>query len=194
MQAPFTVRRWSRPEYEKLVGAGFFQGDPVELLGGQLIVAEPQGTYHVTVLGIVDDTLRALLPPGWIVRTQAPLSLDDDSAPEPDIAIVRGAREDFLNEHPSVPPLVLEIADTSLGFDRRIKGSVYARAGVQDYWIVNITERTVEVYRDPHPDPSATWGWSYRSVQTLRATDTVRPLALPSTPIVVAAFFPRRSA
>jgi Uma2 family endonuclease len=191
MQTPLTVRRWSRTEYETLVDAGFFHGEPVELLGGQLIVAEPRGTYHVTVVGLVDDALRALLPPGWIVRSQAPLSLDDESAPEPDIAVVPGTRADYLNGHPTAPPFVLEVADTSVGFDRRVKGSVYARAGVQDYWIVNVTERTVEVYRDPQPDPAAAWGWSYRSVQTLRATDTITPLALPATPIALSAFFPR---
>src|SRR6185503_3962315 len=161
MQIPLTPRRWSRVEYERLVECGLFDGDPVELIGGQLIVAEPQGTYHVTVVGIVDDALRAALPPGWIVRTQGPIALDDDSSPEPDLAVVRGTREDYLNAHPAIPALVIEVADTSLGFDRRIKGSVYARGRVQDYWIVNVTERVLEIYRDPHGDPSAVWGWSY---------------------------------
>jgi len=86
------------------------------------------------------------------------------------------------------------VADTSLGFDRRIKGSVYARGGVRDYWIVNITERVVEVYRDPQADPSATWGWSYRSVRTLGLTESATPLALPSTQIPVAALLPRSRA
>jgi Uma2 family endonuclease len=191
MQIPLTPRRWSRIEYERLVECGLFDGDPVELIGGQLIVAEPQGTYHVTVLGMVDDVLRSLLPAGWIVRSQAPISLDDESAPEPDIAVVRGSRADYLNAHPTIPALVIEVADTSLGFDRRIKGSVYARGGIQDYWIVNVTERVLEVHREPQADPSATWGWSYRSVRTLRPTDTVTPLALPSTAIAVDALLPR---
>lgn len=190
MQIPLTPRQWSRVEYERLVECGLFDGDPVELIGGQLIVAEPQGTYHATVLSMVDDVLRSLLPPGWIVRSQLPLSLDDDSAPEPDIAVVRGSRADYLNAHPSVPALVIEVADTSLGFDRRIKGSVYARGGVQDYWIVNVTDRALEVYREPQADPSAIWGWSHRSVRTLRAPETVAPLALPSIRIPVAALLP----
>lgn len=191
MQIPLTPRRWSRIEYERLVECGLFDGDPVELIGGQLIVAEPQATYHVTVVGIVDDALREALPPGWIVRNQGPIALDDESSPEPDLAVVRGRREDYLNAHPAIPALVIEVADTSLGFDRRIKGSVYARGRVQDYWIVNVTARVLEVYREPHADPSAVWGWSYRSVRTVRATDTVTPLALPSTPISVASLLPR---
>jgi Uma2 family endonuclease len=194
MQTPLTVRRWTRFEYEKLVDSGFFRGDPVELVGGQLIVAEPQGTYHATGVSMVDDALRAVLPPGWIVRSQLPIALDDDSAPEPDIAVVRGSRRDYLNAHPTVPALVIEVADASLGFDRRIKGSVYARGGVQDYWIVNVTERTVEVYREPVAEPSAVWGWAYRSVRTLRPSDIIAPLALPATTVAVSSLLPRTRA
>ena len=194
MQTPLTIRRWSRVEYEKLVDSGFFHGDPVELIGGQLIVAEPQGTYHVTCVCLVGDRLRAALPPGWIVRTQMPISLDDDSAPEPDVVVAPGTYEDYLNAHPTVPALVVEVADTSLGFDRNLKGSVYARGGVRDYWVVNVTDRVLEVYRDPHPDPGAAWGWSYRSMRTVRGTETVTPLALPSTVISVASLLPRSRA
>ena len=107
---------------------------------------------------------------------------------------MRGVPEDYLNAHPTTTALVIEVADASLGFDRRIKGSLYARGGVQDYWIVNVTERTVEVYRDPHADPSAPSGWSYRSIRTLRAGETVAPLALSSITIDVAALFPRTMA
>jgi Uma2 family endonuclease len=194
MQVPFTPRRWSRIEYERLVDCGVFRGDHVELIGGQLIVTEPQGTYHATVLGLVDDAIRALLPPGWFARSQAPISLNDESAPEPDIAVVRGARVDYLNAHPSVPALVIEVADTSLVFDRRSKGSLYARGGVQDYWIINIGERAVEVYREPHPEPAALWGWRYQSMLIARPGDTVTPLALPSTPVAVQALLPAAGA
>jgi Uma2 family endonuclease len=190
MQTPFTPRRWSRVEYERLVECGAFHGEHLELIGGQLIVAEPQGTYHATVVGLVDDTIRALLPPGWFSRVQAPISLDEESTPEPDIAVVRGTRADYLTAHPSVPALVIEVADTSLVFDRRSKGSLYARGGVQDYWIVNVAERAVEVYRDPLADPAASWGWRYETLLIARPGDTVTPLALPSTPVDVRALLP----
>jgi Uma2 family endonuclease len=190
MQQPFTPWRWSRVTYERLVECGAFDGDPVELIGGQLIVAEPQGAYHATVVGLVDDALRALLPRGWMVRSQLPISLDDESTPEPDVVAVRGTRLDYLTAHPTVPALVIEVADTSLIFDRRSKGSLYARGGVQDYWIVNIAERAVEVYRDPLPDPAAVWGWRYQSLLIARPGDTVTPLALPSTPVAVQSLLP----
>jgi Uma2 family endonuclease len=194
MQIPLTPRRWSRVEYERLVECGLFDGDAVELIGGQLIVAEPQGTYHATVLSLVDNALRAVLPPGWFVRIQMPISLDDDSAPEPDLAVVRGIPEDYLNAHPTAPALVVEIADTSLAFDRRVKGSVYARGGIQDYWVVNVTDRVLEVYREPIAERSAAWGWVYRSTRTLRLTESTTLLALPSVRVAVAALLPRSAA
>lgn len=189
-QTPLTLRRWRRVEYGRLVDLGVFQGDPVELIAGQLVVAEPQGTYHATAVGTVDDVLRAVLPPGWIVRAQMPVALDDESVPEPDLVVVPGNRADYRESHPARPALVVEVADSSLDFDRQQKGSLYARARVQDYWIVNLIERVVEVFRDPSPDPLAPYGWRYRSVATLTPPAVVAPLALPSARIAVAAMLP----
>jgi len=161
-QAPLTVRRWTRVEYERLVDLGVFAREPVELVGGQLIVAEPQGSYHVTAVGMIANRLSAVLPPGWIVRVQAPLALDAESVPEPDIAVVPGTWADYRDAHPSSAALTVEVADSSLAFDRDDKGSLYARAGLQDYWIVNLVDRVLEVYR--RQTPSHRWrsppiGW-----------------------------------
>jgi Uma2 family endonuclease len=185
-QLPLTHRRWTRAEYERLVDLGAFRDEAVELLGGQLIVAEPQGSYHATVVGAVDDALRAALPPGWIVRTQMPIALADDSAPEPDIAVAPGARTDYRDAHPAHPGLVVEVAEASIDFDRRDKGSLYARGGVRDYWIVNLVDRVLEVYRDPQPDEAAPYGWSYGAVERLQPPATVTPLAFPAGRITVA--------
>lgn len=185
-QTPLTLWRWTRTEYERLVDLGLFHGDPVELIGGQLVVAEPQGSYHATAVGVVDDALRAALPPGWIVRAQMPVALDDESVPEPDLAVVAGGRADYRHAHPARPALAVEVADSSLTFDREHKGSLYARAGVPDYWIVNLVDRALEIYRDPGPDPSAAYGWRYRSVEILSPPGVAVPLALPSTRLAVA--------
>ena len=80
-QVPLTLRRWQRAEYDRLVDLGVFAGEPIELIGGQLLVAEPQAPYHASTIGMVDDALRAMLPAGWLVRCQAPLSLDDERHP-----------------------------------------------------------------------------------------------------------------
>ena len=178
-QPPLTVKRWKRAEYERLVDLGVFAGDPVELIGGHLIVAEPQNSPHATAVGAADDALRAVLPPGFIVRAQMPISLDEDSAPEPDLAIVSGRRADYGQGHPTRAMLVIEVADSSLPFDRRDKGSLYARARIAEYWIVNLSDRVLEVYRDPAPDPAAPHGWRYRAMSGLRPPATVAPMALP---------------
>jgi Uma2 family endonuclease len=188
-QIPSTVRRWTRIEYDRLVELGVFRGESIELLGGQLFVAEPQSSDHATAVGLVDDALRAALPAGWIVRSQMPVALDEESEPEPDLAVVPGTRAAYRRTHPARPVLAIEVAKSSLEFDRLHKGSLYARAGVRDYWIVNLIDRVVEVHRDPGPDPSAPHGWRYLTRETVAAPGFVVPLALPAVRIAVAALF-----
>ena len=89
-QVPFTRRRWTRDEYDRLVETGVFEGEPLELIGGELMVAEPKYPYHTTGVTLVDYVIRAALPPGWLGGTQAAVSLDDESEPEPDVAVVQG--------------------------------------------------------------------------------------------------------
>lgn len=181
-----TPRRWTRVECARLVDLGAFQSDPVELLGGHLYVAEPPGSAHATAVGTADDALRAALPPGWIVRAQMPVDLDDESVPEPDLAVVAGTRADYRAAHPARPVLVLEVADSSLEFDRHQKGSLYARAGIPEYWIVNLREAVLEMYRDPGQASEAPYGWRYRTTATVGREAVATPLALPTVRVAVA--------
>jgi len=187
---PLTVRRWKRVEYARLVDLGVFEGEPLELVGGQLIVAEPQSAYHASAIRTVDYALRAVLPPGWIVSVQSPVSLDDESEPEPDLVVVPGHPADYRHAHPTRPVLVVEVAESSLAFDRRTKGSLYARAGIQDYWIVNLVDRVLEVYRNPARKPSALHGWRYQSAATLTPPAVVVPLGFTAVRIAVADLLP----
>ncbi|HEY7521390.1 MAG TPA: Uma2 family endonuclease [Methylomirabilota bacterium] len=189
-QAPFTSKRWRRMQYERLVDLGVFEGEPLELIGGQLIVAEPKGSPHAAAVGMASDAVRAALPPGWTVRIQDPVALDDESAPEPDVAVVRGRHADYRHAHPARAALIVEVAESSLAFDRTRKGSLYARAGIADYWIVNLEERVVEVYRDPGPDLTAPFGWRYSSVERVRPPATLTLLELPQAAVRVAALLP----
>jgi Uma2 family endonuclease len=191
-QIPLTLRRWQRAEYDRLVDLGVFRGERLELIGGQLVVAEPQGAYHVSTISKVDYVLRAMLPPGWLVRTQAPVSLDDESEPEPDLVVVPGRPDDYQTSHPSRPDLLIEVADSSLAFDRERKGSLYARAGVADYWIVNLVDHVLEVYREPVPDAAASHGWRYASVSRLGPSEAVTPIAFPDRRILVSDLLPSR--
>ena len=185
------TKRWTRLEYERLVDLGAFgPGDRLELLGGQLVVREPQGRPHATGIRLVAQALRAAFGPLWSVEAQLPVSLDDESEPEPDVAVVAGGPRDYLASHPSRPALVVEIALTSLVLDRGEKASLYARGGVEDYWIVNLVDNTLEVYRDPEANPGSPYGWHYGSTLTLSAGDRVRPLSLPNAEIRIADLLP----
>jgi Uma2 family endonuclease len=185
------THHWSRAEYDRLIDMGFFQPrDPIELIGGQLIVSEPQGSYHFTSVRAVEEALRVAFGAGWDVRGQGPVALDDESEPEPDVAIVPGSFRDYAAEHPSRPVLVVEVSESSLRFDRHHKGSVYARAGLSDYWIVNLVDRVLEVYRDPVQDPDAAFGWRYGSGESFGPEAFVSPLARSNARIHVADLLP----
>src|SRR5262245_64028842 len=123
--AEIKTRRWKRVEYERLIESGFFQpGDAVELLGGEVIVAEPQGSRHFAVIQATEEALRAAFGPGWQVRGQGPLALDEESLPEPDVAVVSGGFRDYVNAHPARPAVVVEVSESSLGLDREHKGKI----------------------------------------------------------------------
>jgi len=185
------IRRWTRKEYQQLGALGVLAEDePVELIDGQLIVAERKTPQHGVVVGLTADALREAFGAGWFVRQQAPIALDEHSEPESDVDVVPGGPLDYLIEYPARPVLVVEAADSSLLLDRHHKGSAYARAGLPDYWIVNLVERQVEVYRRPGTDPAADFGWRYLDVRTLAAGATVTPLALPDARIAVADLLP----
>ena len=190
-RADVKTRRWKRVEYERLIESGFFQpGDPIELVGGQLIVAEPQGSSHFAAIRAVEEALRATFGSGWEVRAQGSIALDEESEPEPDVAVVPGTFRDYVIGHPSEPVLVVEVSESSLALDREHKGSVYARARLADYWIVNLVDRVLEVYREPIGDQAAPFGWRYRSIEVLEPSASVAPLAAPDARLLVADLLP----
>jgi Uma2 family endonuclease len=180
------AKRWTRLEYERLIDLGAFgPEDRLELIAGELVVREPQGRPHATGIRLVAGTLRAAFGPNWSIEAQLPVALDEESEPEPDVAVVAGGPRDYLASHPTRPVLVVEVALTSLALDRGEKARVYARAGVADYWIVNLVDNVLEVYRGPQASPDAPYGWHYGSTTTLRRGDAVAPLALPHRSIPV---------
>ena len=183
---PVRTKHWTRVEYERLVDLGAFRpGERIELVGGALLVREPQGGPHATAVGLAEDVLRETFGAGWTVRGQMPIALDDDSEPEPDVAVVPGPRRDYTHGHPAHPVLIVEVADSSLELDRGEKASLYARARIADYWIVNLVEQAVEVHRDPVPATDTPYGWRYGSIVTLRGGNVVTPLVLPGAAIRV---------
>jgi len=186
------ARRWTRNEYYQMAALGWFRGKRVVLLDGEIIEIPAQGNAHVVTLAKVTEALQPVFPKGqfWF-RSQAPLDLPDGTSdPEPDLAVVPGKPDDS-QQHPSTALLVVEVSDTSLRLDQR-KAHAYAAAGVPEYWIINLPEHVVEVYRDPTPDPAAESGHRYKSPMTLRPGDFVTPLAAPQVRVAVADLLPAR--
>ena len=155
-----------------------------------MIVKEPQQSPHATAIQLVQRALTIAFGSGWSVRAQMPVALDDESEPEPDVCVVPGDPRDYRDAHPAQPVLIVEVALSRLRFDREDKGSLYARAQIADYWIVNLPARRLEVYRQPMPDDAAVFGWRYGQALTLGAEARVSPLAARAAAINVADLLP----
>jgi Uma2 family endonuclease len=155
-----------------------------------LVVREPQGSSHAAITEHIGRVLAAAFGEGWHARRHSPLALGEHSEPEPDVAVVAGRPLDYVAAHPSTAALVVEVADSSLRLDRRFKAAVYARAGVPEYWIVNLVARTLEVYRDPQPAPNAANDWIYRVADVLSPPTQVAPLGALDVRIALADLLP----
>lgn len=181
---------WSRDEYYRLAELGFFEGKRVELIEGEVFEMPPMLSPHVTAVRLSANTLERAFGPAYHARSQVPLSLGDRSDPEPDVAVVPGDVRDYASQHPTTAALIVEVSDSTLNYDRATKGSLYARAGIVEYWILNLKARQLEVYRDPVADAEAIHGHRYSTVKIFRAKDSVSPLGAPAAKIKVADMLP----
>ena len=182
--------RWTREDYYKLGEVGILTNKNVELIEGEVIEMSPIYSPHMTGVTLADDVMREVFGKGWVVRVQGPLSLGTDSDPQPDVAVVAGKTRDFRNAHPSTAALVIEVAVSSLDYDRKQKSSIYAKAGIKDYWIVNVQDEQLEVYRRPIADGNGEYGFIYAQALILKKGDVVKPLAKPKATITVADLLP----
>lgn len=190
MAAPtIHTKRWTRQEYDRLAESGILDpNEHVQLIEGEIVTMTPQNSPHAVTIGKTQRVLERIFGQGFWVRIQMPILIDPDSEPEPDLAVVPGAPEEYLREHPRTALLVVEVADTTLPLDRDRKAPLYARAGIPEYWIVNLTERCLEVYREPVTPPNQPA--SYRSTVRLSPSDTIAPLAAPTVSIAIADLLP----
>ncbi|MBP1467462.1 Uma2 family endonuclease [Candidatus Chloroploca sp. M-50] len=159
-------------QYQEMIRSGILtDDDPVELLEGWLVTKMPKNPPHRVTTQITRETLAHLIPSGWYVDDQEPITTKD-SEPEPDIVIIQGDRRDYLARHPYADEvaLVVEVADTTLQRDRTSKKRLYARAGIPIYWIINLPERKIEVYTKPLSNAEEP---DYQEKQEYSPTDTI---------------------
>ncbi len=182
--APLSHLKITREMYYRLAELGFFEGKRVELIEGEVIEMSPVSPRHFASGDRIQKLFNTLFGEDYWVRFQGPLALGD-SEPQPDIAVVEGTPEMYQEEHPNKAVLVVEISDATLLYDRTYKLSLYARAGIPEYWIVNLKEQLLEVYRDPIPLEETPFGYGYRIREIRRPGETVHPLIKPEAALAV---------
>ena len=180
------ARRWTHEEYYRLGEMGFFDDERVELLDGRIWKLPPQKTPHFTAVRRTTETLEELFGSGYEVRPQGPLRLPNGNEPEPDVLVVPGTSSDYLESHPIVTDsfLLVEISDSTLAKDRGTKLIDYARAGIEEYWIVNLVHRQLEVYRQPTPEGI------YLDFAAYQSGENVAPLNAPGRAVAIADLLP----
>ena len=186
-QAGVQRYRFTPDQFEQLGRLGVFRDQRVELIGGEIVQMPPVGPEHSVGKTHTASAWQQRKQPKWHVRIDDPLRIGD-SEPVPDVAIVPGKPSDYRTQHPTTALLIIEIADTSLEYDRTEKMSLYAAAGIPEYWIVNLVERCVEVYREPaSPAAGTAFNARYRALRYYGLDETVSPLFEPTLEIPVRA-------
>jgi Uma2 family endonuclease len=164
------LHRLSLDQYHSMIEKGVLtENDSVELIEGLLVAKMTHLPIHDGIVSVLARELRALLPAKWALRVQSAVTLDD-SEPEPDIAVVLAPEERYFAEHPGPRDIgiVVEVADSSLAYDRTDKLRIYARNKITSYWIVNVADRSIEEHRDPRAGRKP--GYATRHVYPFDAT------------------------
>lgn len=176
--------RFSLEQYEQMLESGIFGAEErLELLDGEIIDMAPQKSRHATAIQLLDQVLRSVFGQGYCIRTQLPLRLDAFSEPEPDVAVVIGNPRDYRDAHPDTALLIVEVAESTLAYDRTRKLAAYARAGIPEYWILDLGAETLEVCRRADSG-------SYLERRILEGTARVAPLGMDEGEFRVGELFP----
>jgi Uma2 family endonuclease len=185
MAIQHTHYRFTRDEYHRMARTGILPPDArVELINGEILEMSPIGRRHKVSVDRLTDIFAPQLHGKAIVRVQSSIVLSDGQEPEPDITLLR-YRADFYNDSHEAPAdilLIVEVADTSEGYDRRTKGPLYARYGIPELWIADVNRDRLTVYRDPTPD-------GYATTQVLSPGQSVSPIMFPDLTVPISAIF-----
>jgi Uma2 family endonuclease len=168
---------------------GFFKNRRVQLVDGEIVEMSPAKPPHATSVELLEIELHSAFGRRFRIRIQLPIDLGEPSQPEPDACVLRGSPRDSA-QHPATAELVVEVSDATLQYDRNTKARVYARAGIPEYWIVNLVDRQLEVHRNPIVNPSQPRKSRYADVTVVPADGQISPLVAPDVAFAVADFLP----
>ncbi len=180
------LRLWTVEEYHRMAEAGIFAVDErVELLEGKIIWMIAKGTAHRSAVGRTYKLLEKRLGHQVWISIQDPVKLNEQSEPEPDVAVVKIDPLDYADHHPTPSEvyLLIEVADSSLKLDCETKGKAYAKAGISDYWVLDVVSRQLHVFRQPTED-------GYQSAEILTENMNISPLEFPDLQIGVFEMLP----
>ncbi|MCM0592638.1 MAG: Uma2 family endonuclease [Gloeotrichia echinulata HAB0833] len=175
------LRLWTVDEYHRMAEAGIFGGDErVELLAGKIIWMSAKGTAHRSAVARTDRLLQNSLRNLALICVQDPVKLNERSEPEPDIAVVKVDPLDYADHHPTPGEiyLIIEVADSSLKVDCETKAQAYSQAGIRDYWVLDVVNRQLHIFREPTED-------GYQNEMILGENGTISPLQFPDLQIAI---------
>jgi Uma2 family endonuclease len=175
-----TTKRWTTGEYYRIAEVGLLDAERSELIEGEIFMMSPLGGRHAQAVSLLLRSLQTAFGSDCHVRVQSPLHLSEYSEPEPDLAVISGDPRDYP-DHPTTALLVAEISDSSIAHDRDRKQLLYSRAGIVEYWIVNLVTSRLEVFRQPADE-------GYLDAQVYSAGDSLAPVTLPAVSIAVSSF------
>lgn len=187
---PYPHKRFTRTEYDRICLTGVFEGQRVELVEGEILRMSPIGSHHNVVVDLADERMKQIFPRGYRVRVQSSFVVPIETELEPDIAVVLGNARDYLTRNPDAAVLIIEVAESSREYDMTAKASLYARGDVQDYWVIDLTQPAIHVFRSPGPQTDSPFQYGYRDVRTYRPEEIVSPLAMPESGILVSDLLP----
>lgn len=179
------LAKWTIDEYHSMIEAGLLNNRRVELLKGEIVEMPPEGEAHAYFSSEAEDYLRGLLGTRATVRSAKPITLPDNSEPEPDIAIVQKLGREYLSHHPYHENVfwLIEYSNSSLNKDLNVKTKIYAEAGIREYWVANLVKRQLIIFREPQET-------EYASKMTL-SDSIIHPLAFPDLAVEVRAIIAR---
>lgn len=174
-QVEMKRRRFTVAELLHLAKIGFLGDDErVELIRGEIVEMSPISEGHASSVMRLISLLSTEFGQRALLNVQNPIQLDDDTLPQPDVALLRPRDDFYSRRHPGPEDvlLLIEVSDTTLPYDRRVKAALYSAAGVLEYWIINLPKRIIEVYRQPQPE-------GYRTMTRYAPGETLSPLVFP---------------
>lgn len=182
--------RWTKDQYHQMRDMGWFIDKHVELISGEIIEAGRMTRQHWVAVNLAANLMPKFFREDYCLCARGEIDMGDDSEPRPDVAISAGRPRDYLEAMPTTAALIIEVADFTLTEDRHRKGSLYARAAVPDYWVVNLWKCSVEIYREPVPMSHKPFGFGYEKFDAFFWDEAVSPLVKPEVQIAVADLLP----